>query len=624
MLRKRKFIFTLLLFSCIFICMSFASANNITDDDSYNSNYNESNVVDSPSKSFTDLNNLINDDLNKSEIILEDNYINQDVYEEPYYEHYGEFAEGIFINRSLTIDGQGHVIDANKSSRIFYINANNVTLKNITFKNGYSIVGGAISCNAPNITIINCNFINDEAISGGAISCNAPNIIFINSTFINNTASFSGGAIFCHAPNIIFVNSTFINNFDLNSCGAAIYYAYNGTIINSIFINNYLQERGAAIYYYDTTFNVINESIEYAINCDKIYQIVHFYENYNVTVINSTFRNMPVNEIHYDRPLVIINGEDNSTNNTTNSTNNMDLNKTTENNTEPINENNTNNENMNKTNEDSELVIPVPVNFDVDNNMSQITPTITIIANNTYAINSADDIIEIGFKTNIKNKMFWVEILGLISKTNVTSNDDFYTSIKLSNITKEKEYTILCGFNDYIKPVVAGTDDIIGVADKKTIQINYNNTINNQSTAENNTNPTNTNTNKTIGNNTENDINNTSVPSNSDIGNDNKNQTSTKQVKKQNKPITLKIVIVKKSAKKLILQAVLKQKNKALSGKKVTFKFNGKTYKATTNKNGIAKVTIKKNILKKLKRGKKVKCQVSYGKTVSKKNLIVK
>ena len=87
--------------------------------------------------------------------------------------------------------------------------------------------------------------------------------------------------------------------------------------------------------------------------------------------------------------------------------------------------------------------------------------------------------------------------------------------------------------------------------------------------------------------------------------------------------LTLKSVKVKKSAKKLVLTATLK-KGSPLKGKKVTFKFNGKTYKAKTNKKGIAKVTIKKNVLKKLKIGKKVKYQVKYGKLTVKKTAIVK
>ena len=84
--------------------------------------------------------------------------------------------------------------------------------------------------------------------------------------------------------------------------------------------------------------------------------------------------------------------------------------------------------------------------------------------------------------------------------------------------------------------------------------------------------------------------------------------------------LTLKTVKVKKSARKLVLSAKLKQSGKAIKGKKLTFKFNKKKYNAKTNKKGIAKVTIKKTALKKLKAGKKITYKVSYGNiTISKK-----
>jgi hypothetical protein len=84
------------------------------------------------------------------------------------------------------------------------------------------------------------------------------------------------------------------------------------------------------------------------------------------------------------------------------------------------------------------------------------------------------------------------------------------------------------------------------------------------------------------------------------------------------KPVADKIVLkakkatVKRTAKKLKLKASLKINGKAVKGKKITFKFNGKTYKAKTNKKGIAKVTIKKNVIKKLKKGKKYAVKVTY------------
>ena len=88
--------------------------------------------------------------------------------------------------------------------------------------------------------------------------------------------------------------------------------------------------------------------------------------------------------------------------------------------------------------------------------------------------------------------------------------------------------------------------------------------------------------------------------------------------------LTLKTVKVKKSAKKLVLTAKLTKGKTLINGKKVTFKFNGKTYKAKTNKKGIAKVTIKKSVLKKLKVGKKVSYQAKYSKLSVKKTAKVR
>lgn len=89
--------------------------------------------------------------------------------------------------------------------------------------------------------------------------------------------------------------------------------------------------------------------------------------------------------------------------------------------------------------------------------------------------------------------------------------------------------------------------------------------------------------------------------------------------------VTLKSITVKKSSKKLVLQATLAKVNgKYLKSKQVVFKFNGKTLKTKTNSKGVAKVTIKSSVLKKLKVGKNVAYQATYSKDTVKKTVTVK
>ena len=83
-------------------------------------------------------------------------------------------------------------------------------------------------------------------------------------------------------------------------------------------------------------------------------------------------------------------------------------------------------------------------------------------------------------------------------------------------------------------------------------------------------------------------------------------------------------ITVKKTAKKFTLKAKLKINGKLVKGKKITFKFRGKTYKVKTNKNGIAQKTLKKNVIKKLKKGKTYTVKLIYLKDTIKTTVKVK
>ena len=81
---------------------------------------------------------------------------------------------------------------------------------------------------------------------------------------------------------------------------------------------------------------------------------------------------------------------------------------------------------------------------------------------------------------------------------------------------------------------------------------------------------------------------------------------------------------MKKSAKRLTLYVKLTKGKALLKNKKIKFRFRGKNYYAKTNSKGIAKVTIKSNVLKKLKAGKKVTYQATYLKDTVKRSVKVK
>ena len=149
-------------------------------------------------------------------------------------------AGGIVIDRdNFTINGNGHILNANNEERIFNIIANNVTLINITFMNGFAEEGGAVYTEN-DLTIIGCDFENNNAPDGGAVC--AYNINLTDSIFKNNFAQ-NGGAVI--ANNINIKNTLFEKNEAEN--GGAIH--TEGTVIvdTSQFISNSADRYGGAI-----------------------------------------------------------------------------------------------------------------------------------------------------------------------------------------------------------------------------------------------------------------------------------------------------------------------------------------------------------------------------------------
>ncbi len=250
------------------------------------------------------------------------------------------------------------------------------------------------------------------------------------------------------------------------------------------------------------------------------------------------------------------------------------------------------------------------------------TTIIDIIADDPYDIYTYGNLnksIVIKFKTPYENADFWVEIPGLLSKTNLTSDYDSIASVTLTDITKSGDYEIICGFpqrstgNSSLPTAVLVTPYGVGITDKKTVQINVIHE------------PVYVDVNATV------PIFNIPIKDNTPVVDSVNNGFKESQIKLTNPKTVLKqsddiklilsAVKVKKSAKKLVLKVTVKDKNRPVKGKTVEFKFNGKTYHVKTAKNGIAKLTLNKKDIKKLNAGKQVKYQVTYGVKTVKKSL---
>ena len=129
--------------SIIFICLisiSFVCAtDNLTDesiltiDDSSDAVITDSQNDDALSDgegSFTELNQLISGATGP--VNLNNDYTRLSGDDIP--------SSGIVIGNDITINGNGHTLDANNLGRIFYVSGSNVILKNITFVNGTEIM----------------------------------------------------------------------------------------------------------------------------------------------------------------------------------------------------------------------------------------------------------------------------------------------------------------------------------------------------------------------------------------------------------------------------------------------------------------------------------------------------
>ena len=267
--------------------------------------------------SFSDLQTIINEDTSGA-INLTEDYA------------FGSSDESIFINKEITINGNGHIINANGASSVFNITGSNVVLNNLTITNINITTAktNAILWNGDNGKLINCD-ISDNCVSqflgaivywnatGGLIdgctftnndlSSNQAPIsypvlwfgddgVISNSVFINNSGTVNGGAIYWGggADNGLVYNCTFINNTAWY--GGAIYWnGANGSVSKSYFESNraisYLsnQFQGGAIYWYSQDDDGLITGCVFTNNTAASGEAIAIGSNTFLTLKNSVF-----------------------------------------------------------------------------------------------------------------------------------------------------------------------------------------------------------------------------------------------------------------------------------------------------------------------------------------------
>ncbi|WP_405280052.1 Ig-like domain repeat protein [Methanobrevibacter sp.] len=560
-------------------------------------------TVKSNMKTFEDIASIISNAHAGDEINLEGTY-------------YGT-GSTITVNKELSIKGNGEtILDAKNLSGILSVSANNVRINNIRFVNGkINANGGAINWIGKNGTISNCTFINCSAENGGSVYWNAENGMINTSTFDKSTTTSNGGAIYWNANNGEIANSIFTNSYAQN--GGAVYVPENRNveIKSSIFDNNMAEEESGAVYggtvdddctFKNNTYTPLNTTTIISINETAVYT----GNDISITTLILSQKGGLVNtgtvEIYINSKLIA-----------TIPANTAYIYKTGDVGTYQVLAKFIDDSSYKDSSSTAEFtVISVDIPEEIETSTAGIFTlefpddaegTLTVFIDGTkYKVY---DIIGGILKIDLSDKK---------GKYNITfeySGDKNYPAFKKdANVTVETNPSITASNAKVIYS--AGTTYKITVYKNKGITANGVNVVIKQNNKAFKTIKTNS---KGIAS-----FKVTQIPGTYKLKITSLGKTVTKTLTVKH-IVTLKTATVKKSAKKLILQATLAKVNKKyLKKKTVTFKFNGKKYKAKTNAKGVAKVTIKSSVLKKLKVGKKVTYQATYLKDTVKKTIKVK
>lgn len=155
---------------------------------------------------------------------------------------------GLPILDNVVINGAGHSIDARGLARIFYIKEKNITLKNITFKNGFCDIGGAIYVHeSGSLKIKDCVFIDNKSETQGGAIINFGKVILENVDFRNNNSD-EGGAVNNQIGGELLLNNCSFKENNSPGIGGAIINFGSLVISDSNFEDNNSNKHAGAIH----------------------------------------------------------------------------------------------------------------------------------------------------------------------------------------------------------------------------------------------------------------------------------------------------------------------------------------------------------------------------------------
>ena len=177
------------------------------------------------------------------------------------------FVDGIPISRPITINGNGHVLDAKNLSRVFYINSTNVTLNNITFLNvNYHGDGGAVyvaGINNLSLNISNSIFSGNNSIFAADNDAKNSSVYLINNLELNN----GGDYFILNKHNLYLCNNT-LTNVIYNKGSISSY--TNVTVMDNETFNVHSSTVELYAQIFDDNSNIIrDDSFAFLINSDN-------------------------------------------------------------------------------------------------------------------------------------------------------------------------------------------------------------------------------------------------------------------------------------------------------------------------------------------------------------------